>query len=339
MNATLSPAAVTAIDKITKLLALAGNNPNEAEAAVATAKAMELMATYNLDMITLGQGNAPTDNTRKDEYLSGGLYGWQRDLWNAVCELNFCKYWFVRGLAKGSKYEHRVLGSQANVASAKVMAEYLQQTIERLAQRWAKEQGYKSCFVREAIAYREGMAMRIGGKLWDMRNESFREERKRAAEAAQRRESTGGNAHRRDVHHGDGNSTALVLSDVVNTEADLNDDYLEGVPPGTNARRRKEWEAKIEASKAARIEAERLQDEAEETNPALKAERLAREAKAEAEFQKRLDKERNRKERPRAKTAAEKRQDLNGYWIGYEAGKNVGLDTQVDKAASRRALA
>lgn len=40
----LSPAALAAIGKIEKLLRLAGNNPNEAEAASAMAKVQELLA-------------------------------------------------------------------------------------------------------------------------------------------------------------------------------------------------------------------------------------------------------------------------------------------------------
>jgi hypothetical protein len=43
-------------DKIQKLLALAGNNPNEAEAEAALLKAQELMAQYNVDMDGLQTG-------------------------------------------------------------------------------------------------------------------------------------------------------------------------------------------------------------------------------------------------------------------------------------------
>lgn len=43
------------VDKIQKLLALAGNNPNENEAKAALLKAQELMAQYNVDMDGLNQ--------------------------------------------------------------------------------------------------------------------------------------------------------------------------------------------------------------------------------------------------------------------------------------------
>ena len=38
------------MEKVNKLLALAGNNPSEAEANAADAKAQKLIAEYNLDM-------------------------------------------------------------------------------------------------------------------------------------------------------------------------------------------------------------------------------------------------------------------------------------------------
>lgn len=45
-------------DKIQKLLALAGNNPNENEAKAALLKAQQLMAQYNVDMEGLHQGES-----------------------------------------------------------------------------------------------------------------------------------------------------------------------------------------------------------------------------------------------------------------------------------------
>ena len=43
-------------DKIQKLLNLAGNNPNEEEAQAALLKAQKLMAQYNVDLESLGDG-------------------------------------------------------------------------------------------------------------------------------------------------------------------------------------------------------------------------------------------------------------------------------------------
>lgn len=50
------------LDKVQKLLALAGNNPSEAEAQAAALKAQALIAEYNLDM------DALSDDERKEAY-------------------------------------------------------------------------------------------------------------------------------------------------------------------------------------------------------------------------------------------------------------------------------
>ena len=162
-----TPDMEAVIAKIKKLLALGQNNDNEHQAAAAMAKVQELLEAYNLDMSALGssgKGAQRSDTTKK-----GGLYSWQRKLWEAVATLNFCYYVSLKGLQKGAVYEHRLIGSHANVVATEVMAKYLQETIERLAQRWAKDTGYSSVFVREAIAYREGMSARIVDRLHERR--------------------------------------------------------------------------------------------------------------------------------------------------------------------------
>lgn len=159
------------IRKIEALLNV--NGCTEAEAEARLAKAQELLERHNLDMANIGG----KPESRKDQKRKGGLYTWQRNLWKAVAELNFCYYSAIRGLARGSSYEHRIIGSHANVIATEVMAKYLQETVERLAQDWAKANFYKSVFVREAIAYREGMTNRLSERLQARRDELVAEER------------------------------------------------------------------------------------------------------------------------------------------------------------------
>jgi hypothetical protein len=316
MTTQLSTEALAVISKVEKLLALAGNNTNEAEAQAASEKAMELLAAYNLSMAMVGDSTKTA--TRADKKLNGGLYGWQRDLWNAVAKLNFCEYRFIRGLTKGSSYQHRLVGREENVVSARVMAEYLQQAVERLAQEWSRDLGYRSVFVREAIAYREGMASRLSSRLWDLRYQRIREDRRKQEEQAAN--ATGQNA--------------LVLADVIHAEEDLNADYMEGLEPGTHAR----WRAERNARRAkAQAEAAALlakRDEEEAANPALREARLAQEEADRIQRQKENEewsRKYEKKQARRAKTPAEKRQELNGYWEGYEDGADIGLDKQVDE--------
>src|SRR5690606_38263639 len=137
-------------------------------------------------------------------------------------------------LERGSTYQHRLIGSHANVIGTEHMAQYLQDTVERLAQQWAKDNYYKSVFVREAIAYREGMTARLSERLRERRDRMVTEARHEAEKRKQ--EQSRGAA--------DPGTTALTIVDVISTEQDLNNDYLNNWELGTTARNRAESEAR-----------------------------------------------------------------------------------------------
>lgn len=338
----LSPQALSVLDKVRKLLALANNNANEHEAAIASAKAMELLAQHNLDMAVVGESR--TASNRQDNKTKGGLYTWQRQLWNAVAELNFCKYWYIAGTGKGQTYMHRILGRRENVVAAEILAEYLQSAVERLAQEWAKRQGM-NVFKKEAIIYREGIALRLVSRLNDQRREKLSEERRK--EAARKAAA--------DAAHSPSGGTALVLASVIQSEDDLNNDYLQGWEPGTTARKRAESDARSAAWAAEwrvkREAAERARDEAELANPALKEARLAKEAEAQRlldEQNAKWDREWERKKAKREAyyqqhgrypednkkkrlTKEELRRTTPAFQAGYVKGADIGLDKQIDE--------
>lgn len=311
------------IERLKKLLALAQNNDNEHQAAAAMEKLQELLEAYNLDMLALGSSGKGAQRT--DKQRKGGLYSWQRRLWENVAKLNFCYYMSIRGLKKGSVYEHRVIGSHANVIATEMMAAYLQDTVERLAQQWAKDNYYKSVFVRDAIAYREGMADRISERLQIRRDEQVRKAR---AEEEERKR----NAARDNVDPG---TTALTIVDVISTEADFNSDYLNGWEMGTTARKRHEQELR---NKAWRAEYDRKR--AAMTDAEKEAERIANEkwwaehAKKEAARAKRRKKD--VEPRYRRATPEEERRSLGSYYEGRSKGEAVNLDQQVGKADIRK---
>jgi hypothetical protein len=314
------------IQRLQKLLALANNNPNEHEAASAMARANALLEEYNLDMAVLGQsGKGPQ---RSDTKKSGGLYGWQRKLWKAVAELNFCHYMSIKGLAKGSVYEHRLIGSHANVIATEMMANYLQATIEKLAQQWAKDNFFKSVFVREAIAYREGMTARISERLQARRREIVAEERRKTEEAK-----------REQAVNGVQTTNALTILDVISTEADFNNDYLNGWDLGTTARNRVEQEARMAAYRReaeAREAAKTPEQKAREA--AAMREQIEKWAREDAKAQKRRNKT-PPKPRYRRETPEEARANLGSYWGGRAKGDDVGIDTQVDRKQDARRIA
>lgn len=313
------------IERMKKLLALATNNDNEHQATAAMAKLQEMLEAHNLEMADLGKSGKGAQ--RSDTKKTGGLYGWQRKLWQSVAKLNFCYYFSLRGLDKGSVYEHRLVGSHANVVATELMATYLQQTVERLAQQWAKDNFYKSVFVREAIAYREGMAARICERLETRRHQMVTEARREAEE------------RKRNEAHGNMPATgnALTIIDVISSEEDFNNDYLQGWEMGTTARNRAEADARHKAWAAKRAAEEAAKSPEQKAREVEEAKRQL--AAWVAEEEKRA-KRRNKtppKPRYRKQTAEEARMDLGSYWDGRRTGDTVGIDTQVDQS-KRKAI-
>lgn len=316
MRHELSPEAEKAIDRAAKLLALAQHNNNEHEAAAAMDAALRILEAYNLDMALVerrkGEG-VHTGTKRDDATKGGGLYKWQRTVWEYTAHMNFCRYFSIKGLRAGSKYENRVVGAPVNVRSTTMMAEYLVSTIERIAVEWVRDvypEG-TSRFIRDAIAYREGMADRIATKLWNARNERTEADRRRAEEqAASHSPSTPG--------------MSIALVDVIQSEEDLNSDYLYGNEPGTHARWRAERKAKQLVAAGLEAEAMARRDMAEAADPALRLARERREAKEEAEravAYEKLVRQAGRRRQPAARS--------HTYFDGYARGADVGIDLQV----------
>lgn len=296
--------------KIEKLLRLS-KSPNEHEASAAAAKAQELLELYNLDMVLIerqakSQGSAKREDTR----LAGGLYKWQRDLWKETAELNFCKYWSIKGLEKGAKYEHRVLGRTTNVLSTRLLAEYLQDTVERITRaEYANDP--RHYFSKAAIAYREGMVARITERL-----RTRRWEEKQKAKEQQTKDST-----------------ALTILDVETAESDANTDFINGWEPGTKARMRAESQAQYlrQMEEWKKMEAERKAEE-----EAFKRDHPEEWAKQQAERKKREERDAKRwaNRKGRAYKGWEPRHAA--FYDGYDKGKEVSLDKQIDKTERRR---
>lgn len=328
MSNELSPEAIATIEKVRLMLDTRGCT--EEEAATRSAVAMRLLAKHNLDMAMVADKKIE-DSARHDMKKSGGLYQWQRDLWTAVAKLNFCVYFSIKGLTKGSTYQNRVIGRQENVIATEVMAGYLQQTVDRLAQEWAKSRSM-NVFCKDAIAYREGMADRLCARLREAREERLEEDRRKAAAEATRAR-----------HPSSAPGAALVvLSSVISAEADLNADYLNGHPPGTTARRRAEWERQQAEDRAAREKWQRENPEEwkaqQVAEAAANARYYAEAVKKEAQRIRRAEREGRDPDAPqyRAETAREKRAGLQSYWDGRAKADDIGLDQQVDAKKQAR---
>lgn len=232
------------------------------EAASAAAKAQELLVAYNLSADLLGQGSE--DGVREEQKLTGGYREFERDLWRAVAQLNFCLYFSsgehqvtaykrtrpdgsVKYVERERKYRHlhRLVGRKVNVISTVNMARYLEDAIERLVDERIGLDSANQRWHRHNIAFREGAASVITNKLYERRRQLVAEEEQKRRDAEERAQQEGA------VNTG----TALTIATHEQQEKDANNDFARGWEPGTTAQKRAEWQAEM----AARAERDRLQ--------------------------------------------------------------------------------
>jgi hypothetical protein len=329
----LSKEAQDAVRRVEKLLRLAAKNKNENEAAAAAAKAQEILAAYNLDMATVEANSGASSGKREDAKTKGGLYHYQRDLWEALADLNFCMYWNMYSWDKtkrrrrksrytgewevregGYRFEHRLVGRTVNTALTRTMAQYLEQTIERLTRERLNDEG-SQFFTRWAISYREGLADTIIGKIYERRKHVLAAELRRQKEDEKRARDA--------ATAGMSLSTALTLADVRKSEQQANYDFLHG--DGAWARK----EARMAEWKKERAEAQAR----EEANYTAWA------AANPDEARKLEEQERKRRVSYGPKSYREKRddkRDWGAFRAGREDGKKVGIDPQTDVRAAGR---
>lgn len=323
------------VEKVRKLLNLAAKGATEAEAASATAKAMQLLAAYNLDMSTIEQGGGESGK-REEARLQGGMYLFERELWAAIAQLNFCMYFTTRQKATHKRrkisFAHRIIGRTVNTAGTRAMAGYLQSTISRLTtERFPQANQY---FTREAVAFREGIADKLVERLQERRKDAERAEADRKKAAAEQAAKTGVDTR-----------FALTIADVKKTEEAANYDFIHG--EGAWQRRidmREQWSREAaerrEAQAAADAEAEATYAKWAAANPEEAAEE-ARKAEAERKKKEKADERRwsrRRSWRSAAPTARERRQNSDYYEAGQEKGGSISLEPQVDSREGQKRI-
>ncbi len=342
------------LEKVTatvqKLLNLAAKNTNEHEAAAATARAMEMLAAYNLDLSTLEQGGQD-GGKREDARVRGGMYTYERELWDGIACINFCMYFPLRRVtylknADGSwkynrsgsdakrkiAFEHKIIGRTVNTAATRVMGQYIQGTIERLVQERFPVNSQR--FTSEAVAYREGMAEAVMDKLRKRRRAQQREQ----DEAAERDAA----AAERAARSGVSTATTLTIRDVIKSEAEANYDFLHGNGAwAEKERRQKEWEDGWEKRAAARAAATAAAEAAAAQWAADHPEEAAREEKKRAAKERAAERRAARGGgwgRSRAETPAERRQGSNYFYEGKDRGRSISIDPQASAPSKPRAL-
>lgn len=126
------------VDRIRKLLALAGNNPNENEAMAALEKAFTLAAKHNVDV------NSLRDKPANDGIVEEITTNKQSEkqfwfVWQAVARLNACEYLVHRLSQRRRETRHFLYGRRVNVVTAAAMAGYLCNVMRALAVAYASE--------------------------------------------------------------------------------------------------------------------------------------------------------------------------------------------------------
>lgn len=311
-------------DKIGKMLKLAEKAGTPEEAAAATARAQEWLEKYNLTMSDVKrEGEKGTGSgKRTQEKYRGGFYLYERRVWGAVAELNFCLYFCYdewvdldkprvnrRGHMQYYKKisRHRVVGRVVNVRATEAMAVYLLSAIERILRNRLGNDN-SQLLSRWAVSFREGAVHAIVRKIQARRELKLEAERERQLKEAER------------AAKGHSSATAMTVLTYIDAETDANNDFLYG----------EGWSA-ARAAERAEAAAERAQREAE----------MARLAEEDPEEHARLEKERRERARRRARRGgggrADREPDWSAWTSGNEAGRKIGLDPQTEKT-ERRAL-
>lgn len=314
MTDHLTPDQEAILDKVQKLLNLAAKNSNEAESTAAAAKAQELLLKHNLSTAALEKTSGGSGK-RMQEEVEGGFYRYQREVWEQVARLNFCRHWVQKKWVapeervRGTRFKRRhvLIGRQVNVRTTINMAGYLLAAIERITREVCAEKRIENTVGNWAMSFREGMAHRITEKLWERRQDLIAAEEKRMREAQARAAAAGVSS-----------STELTISSLAQSEADANRDFVRGVEEGTTARERAK-----DAAEARKREEEYTRWAA--ANPeAAKAKAEQKEKEAEAWLKK-------HRSRGGSRDTRYDHVDYQAFNAGRKKGDEIGLDPQTSQ--------
>ncbi|MDE2100009.1 MAG: DUF2786 domain-containing protein [Patescibacteria group bacterium] len=301
------------IQKIQKLFALAQSD-NEAEAALATARAQELLAKYNLDLAMVKDTPAVKEEKRERTTIDRtAKFKWQKQLWQALAEANFCWYWLQEVRVDGKQRRvkrHVVLGRLSNVQVVRLMGEYLEDTMRRICPFSTVAK------ITTGPAWARAGAVQRRSQVWYAGCvETLVSRIREKADAMQEEQPS--------------DTTAIALRDVIQREYEANYDALHGA--GAYQRKQitdADWEARRakDIEEAERRWLEYLQNETPE-------EKAAREKRDAAE---RRRQERNWARRryswgrySKARDKELEQAEDSDYRAGASAGKDIGLDAQL----------
>jgi hypothetical protein len=332
------------LDKYRKLMAMASSSTHAEEKKSFEAKAADLLLKYNLDASAIADGDS---GSRAQEKLKGGFYRYQRDLWEAVAEVNFCLHFYQKDWVERPEEDRRrkkvqerysefaqmyrrqhlnhIVGRRINVEATKFTVRYLLDAIERLTREFVAGRPIapderivglgEAMRSPRATAFREGAAYDIVRRLWDKRSDQIAEEKRKMAENDARMKAAASAAP--------SSSTTLTIAAFSKSERDANIDEVYG--EGTSAK----WAAQSAQRAAAARAAEEAYTQWAAANP------------EEARKQREEEEKAAKKRRARRTSAGSDRYrniDSGAFWAGRDRGATVGLDPQTTHAARPRMI-
>lgn len=158
------------IDRVQKLLALAGNNANENEALAALEKAHAILAEHNMTMAEIGDRPETQSADQQRDSLNTNTNmpeRYNRWVWYAVAQANSCLMFSFRPNPKKYQTIYTLVGRRVNIVVATQMALYLCQTMKRLATEHCKQESRKDFNYKNA--YLTGMALRLVQRINEMK--------------------------------------------------------------------------------------------------------------------------------------------------------------------------
>lgn len=329
MQSNFTPEQLAAIERVKKLMAMADHpNTNENEATNAAAMASDILSRLNLTMEDAS--NTSGKGERSDQKILGGFYQHERELWQAIAELNFCYYWTVKvrydaetAKRENRKYahHHRLVGRTVNIVGTQVMAQYLLSTLERLVKQYcAEDRPYEKFHPRSetAVSFRKGAAARLIERINERRKEVIMEEARKAKEAK------AAASHPAAVPTA--NALVVNVTSLVRSEKAANYDFQHGEGAWDKMiARQAQWEKDYE---------ERERRELEEHNRRYEAD-----AKYRKEWDREQAKAQRRWEREWAKEDREsyrKMGDVSAYRAGERRADEISLDKQIRSDTAKR---
>lgn len=334
----MSDAPEKILEKIRKLLALAGSS-NEHEAAAAAAKAQEILAEYNLDLNMVSTSRNDTTRGRVQVDFAA-MYKYQQTLMAALARNNFCRHLVVNGHFTDAKGVNR-FGKRHVLIGRKINVQVTSDTYSYLVERMDQLLPYTG------MAKRGKDALIWLGACTEVLVERLNDRRKKQEEEVRARRASAGPS-----------GNALVLADVYTSEEYENMDIEQGLPPGTTAARHAAAEARRAEYVQKYNEAKALYPEMDHTfwtyiaagwsyEDSLRQMKDAEEGRArrEAEANKPETEAQRRKRLEREERQAKTRYARYQRWAkdhyhpaaveGRRAGQEIGLDQQIDQQTKK----